>query len=128
MCLFFLLNVAIRGPKANEHQASIVEALRAIPDVSDASVTRSSSSGKTGFGVAERKLVSGLPVSEVRSFYKNKLEQQGWTPGCERFIGDRDRIVFVRNADAAILDLPKAADSQITGEYSLQLWWGENYC
>jgi hypothetical protein len=81
MCLFFLLDMAIRGPNAKEHQASIVEALRAIPDVSDASVIRSSSGGKTGFGVAERRLVSGLPVSEVRSFYKNKLEQQGWNAG-----------------------------------------------
>jgi hypothetical protein len=127
ICLAILIDGAIRGPKAKQHQASLVEAFRSIPDVSDASVTASSSEYKASNGSAERRLVSGLPVSEVRTFYLKTLEQQGWVAGCEKFIGDRDRIVFVRDKDTAVLDLPKL-DSQVTGQYLLQLSWGIDYC
>ncbi len=71
--------------------------------------------------------MSGLSVSEVRNFYVKQFEEQGWQGGCERFIGDRDRIVFKRDKDSALWDLPKL-DSQITGQYLLQLSWGINYC
>jgi hypothetical protein len=127
LCLAFLIDVAIRGPKAKAHQAFLVETRGSIPDVSDASVTGTWSGYKTSNGSAKRQLVSGLPVSEVRTFYTNELEQQGWKAGCERLIGDRDRIVFTRNEDTVVLDLPKL-DSQITGEYSVQLSWGISYC
>jgi hypothetical protein len=125
--LVFLADVAIRGPKAKAHQASLLEALRSIPDVSDASLTASWSGYKTSNGGAKRMLVSGLPVSEVRMFYVSQLEEQGWKAGCERLIGDRERIVFVRDEDSAILELPKL-DSQITGEYFILFSWGINYC
>jgi hypothetical protein len=126
LCVAFLVDDAIRRPRARAHQEFIAEVLRSIPDVSDASVTGVWSGYKTSNGSANRHLVSGLPTSEVRRFYANELEQRGWKVGCERLIGDRDRIVFTGNEDTVVLDLPKQ-DSQVTGAYSVQVSWGISY-
>jgi hypothetical protein len=128
LCIAFIVDFAIRGPRARTHQEFIVEALRSIPDVSDASVTGVWSGYKTSNGSVNRHLVSGLSTSEVRRFYVDGLEQRGWKIACERLIGDRDRIVFTaNNEDTVVVDLPKQ-DSQITGEYSVQVSWGISYC
>lgn len=127
ICLVFLIDNVVRGPRATAHQKLLLETLHSIPDVSDASVISSGSSNKTSNGSADRRLVSGLPVSEVRMFYVNELRERGWNTECERYVGDRDRIVLTRDQDTAVLDLPKL-DSRITGEFSLQLSWGIRYC
>jgi hypothetical protein len=127
VCLAALADYAVRGPEAKRHLAFLMNELRAIPDVKDASVTGTFSGSKPSSAGAGRNLISGLPVPEVRAFYTDTLEQQGWQKRCERPYRDRDRIIFGRDEDMAILDLPKT-ESQITGEYQLQLSWGTNYC
>jgi hypothetical protein len=121
------VDYAIRGPKAKRRRDGLASTLTTIVDPSDSRTIRTWSGYKTSNAGATRFLVSALPAEEVRSFYVNQLESQGWIVKCERVIRNRDRTVLVRDEDSVLLDLP-SLDSSTTGEYFLGLSWGIEYC
>jgi hypothetical protein len=122
-----IIDGAVRGPNAARRQSEIVKQLGSIPDPSDASVIGSWAQTKTSNGTARRVLISGRPASEVKSFYVTKLQEQGWQIQCEPTIEGRDRTIFIRDSDTVVLSLP-LLDSEVTGEYSIDIVWGINYC
>jgi len=110
----------LRSP-ARTHQASLMQAFRPIPGVSHAKYDRVAAWIFPKWWCQTTTCERTCSLRSVVSV--NELEQQDRKAGCERSIGDRDKIEPTRNLDAVVVDLPKL-NSRVTGKYSVQRSWG----
>ncbi len=117
------VDYAIRGPKAKQRQGTIERALRSIPDPESSSLTNATSGFKTSSGYATRVLQTDLAPSEIKSYYRAKLEEQGWFYYQENLILSSRRQVFCKGTgEATVLAIPESVIKK-PYEYSLTMSW-----
>ena len=131
LCLLsaMLFDYAIRGPKAKVRQTALETELRRIADPKSSIAGSFGSSYKTSNGYVEKFVWTDLPPDQVRSFYRETMEQNGWYFTKSESRLSKARTIFCRNdgtGEAAVLELPDSPHEK-SYRYSLKLIWGIDY-
>jgi hypothetical protein len=114
---------AIRGPRAKQRKARIEQELRSIPDPASSKLIDAGSAYKTSGGYAMRIFQTDLATNEIESYYRMRLEQNGWFFYRENVILSRRRQIFCNgNNEATVLVTPENVIEK-PYEYSLTISW-----
>jgi hypothetical protein len=125
--VFGLINYARNYPQAKIRQREIDEEFRSIPDPEASAIIDHSYSFKPGVAGSVTRLVrTDLKPNQIESYYRQKLEEYGWSLALSEVRLSRDRMVFCQGTETAELYVP-ALDAP-TNEYSLRLRWSNDPC
>ena len=122
----FVVDSLIRGARAKRRQDFIIRELASIPDPPKANLIRSVSGFKTSNGYAKRMLRSSVPTDDIRQFYAEKFDQQGWASYGSSVRLSKQRAYFCRDDDTAIEELPESTLGE-SFEYFVEISWGISY-
>jgi len=125
--VFGLIDYARNYPQAKVRQREVDEELRSIPDPEASAIIDHSYSFKPAVGGSVTRLVrTDLKPNQIEDYYRQKLEEYGWSLALSEVRLSRVRMVFCQGSETAELYVP-ALDAP-ANEYSLRLGWSDDRC